>query len=113
MAAPVPPPAAHPKRFSKIRVVPALCSPFVDPNQASALQEPCLWSSMPAVAKPSLAHRDVCLGGRRRHRLMNHVAAAPYCFDIVIVAHRLGELFAQLTDENINDLWARPFRHRG
>ena len=59
---------------------------------------------MRAAAKPSLAHWDVCLGGRRCHRFVKHIAPAPYRFDVVIAARRLGELFAQLADENINDL---------
>ena len=59
---------------------------------------------MRAAAKPSLAHWDVCLGGRRCHRFVKHIASAPYRFDVVIAARRLGELFAQLADENINDL---------
>ena len=45
-----------------------------------------------------------CVGGCRCHRLVKHIAAAPYRFDVVIAACRLGELFAQLADENINDL---------
>jgi len=59
---------------------------------------------MRAAAKPSLPHRHVCLGSRRCHRLVKNIAAAPYRFDIVIAARRLSELFAQLADENINDL---------
>ena len=36
-----------------------------------------------------------------------HPAAAPHGFDVVIAARRLGKLFSQLTDEEIDDLGLR------
>jgi len=36
-----------------------------------------------------------------------HIAAAPHRFDVVIAASRLGELFAQLAEEYIDDLKLR------
>ena len=37
-------------------------------------------------------------------RLAQHVAAPPNCLDVILAARSVGELFAQLADENVDDL---------
>ena len=45
---------------------------------------------------------DLVLG-----RLAQHVAAAPHRFDVVLAVRGVGELFAQLADEDVDDLQLR------
>src|SRR5271163_2382923 len=42
--------------------------------------------------------------GRHLHRVTQHIATAPHGLDVVFAAGRQGELFAQLADENVDDL---------
>ena len=37
-------------------------------------------------------------------RVAQHVAAAPYCLDVVFALHGSRELFAELADEHVDDL---------
>ena len=46
-------------------------------------------------------------GGPWCCRVAKHIAAAPHCFDVMIAAGCLGELFAQIADKNIDDLELR------
>jgi len=47
------------------------------------------------------------LGACRCRRVAKHVAATPHGFDVVTAAGRVGELFAELADEDIDDLGVR------
>src|SRR5262249_15042355 len=47
---------------------------------------------------------ELALGGLSRRRIAQHVAAAPYCLDIVLAAGRLAQLLPELADEDVDDL---------
>src|SRR5271169_2630511 len=87
------------------------CSPSgVNSLQTNAIQN-CL-----LAAEVGLGCRRAAPGGRKigartggrsaghRHRIPQNIAAAPYRLDVMAAAGRLGELFAQLADKNVNDL---------
>ena len=50
-------------------------------------------------------------GGPWCCRVAKHIAAAPHCFDVMIAAGCLGELFAQIADKNVDDLELRRAHH--
>src|SRR6516162_280996 len=68
------------------------------------------WLLMRAITKRASGIIGGCLGSRRRRRVAKHIAAAPHRFDVVIAAGRLGEFFAQLAEENVDDLQLRLVR---